>query len=146
MWSTHLNIFAHAIKFRIFVPNFKISFIVFLYLVWHCVSNLCSLYYIMLRHAPLGEIWCSSNSGSRDPDSVVFIQCVNGWDPMHNESRYPGLNGIYRKVHPTVWVEIPTGTVVEFITKYLTGDGWRNNIIGEDSINGSVQFIGLSVL
>ena len=40
-------------------------------------------------------------------------------------------------------VEIATGTVVEFITDYLTADGKRNSIIGQASVNGRGQFIDI---
>ena len=35
------------------------------------------------------------------------------------------------------------GTVGDFVTNYLSENGRRNQVIGELSINGSVQFIGL---
>ena len=44
----------------------------------------------------------------------------------------------------TAHVEIPDGIFEEFVTYYLSENGRRNHIIGEISINGSVQFIGLS--
>ena len=47
-------------------------------------------------------------------------------------------------MHPTACIEIPAGTVGEFVTEYFSENGRRNRIIGELSINGSVQFIRLS--
>ena len=81
MCSNHFNIFALALKFRIFVPNFKISFIVFLSIIFHCLSNLCSLFYSIIRRTPVGDANNPSYPGSRAPDLAVFIQCVNSRDP-----------------------------------------------------------------
>ena len=53
------------------------------------------------------------------------------------------IDGIYPKVHPTARIDIPSGTIEEFITKYLSDNRCRNWIIGEISINGSIQFIRL---
>ena len=52
--------------------------------------------------------------------------------------------GIWHKVHTTACVEIPYGTVGEFVTNYLRNNQRRNQIIGELSINGSAQFIVMS--
>ena len=41
-------------------------------------------------------------------------------------------------------VEILSGTVRKFVTKYSSKNGQCNQIIGEFSFNGSVQFIGPS--
>ena len=84
MWSTHFNIFAFALKFRIFVPNLKISSKVFLSIVCQCVSKVCSFSYIMLRRSPMGDIQSPSNFGSGDPYPTVLIQCVNGREPMYH--------------------------------------------------------------
>ena len=56
----------------------------------------------MPRRAPMGIIWIPfDGTGSRDPDPSVFIQCVNGMEPMANELLSHGLNCIFRDVHPT---------------------------------------------
>ena len=80
MCSNHFNIFALALKFRIFVPNFKISFIVCLYLVYHWVSNRYFLSYSILRCASMGDIRRPYYPGSGAPDPAVFIQHFNGRD------------------------------------------------------------------
>ena len=121
--------FALALKFRIFVPNFKISFIVFLSLVFHCVSNRCSLSYSMLRCAPIGYFWRPYNYGIVDPDTKFFIQCYNGRDPMIQELWCHRLASICCEVHPTARLEIATGDVGEFTTNYLTCDRRCNSII-----------------
>ena len=48
------------------------------------------------------------------------------------------------EVHPTARIDIPAGTVGFFFTEYFSENGQRNCIIGELSINISIQFIGLS--
>ena len=52
-----------------------------------------------------------------------------------------GLEGIICKVHPTVQVEVPAGTVGEFVNNYLAENGRRIQIIGQLSINRSAQFL-----
>ena len=54
------------------------------------------------------------------------------------------IEGIFHEVHPTACIEIPARTIGAFITEYLSANGWHNRIIGEISINNSVQFFGLS--
>ena len=63
---------------------------------------------------------------------------------MDQELWSHGLDGISRDVHPTAQVDIPTGTVREFITEYLTPDGRQNIIIGQSSVNGSVKVTGFT--
>ena len=82
----------------------------------------------------------SDLTGSRDPDPRVFIKCVNCKDPMANELWYHGLYGLSSDSHPTAQVEITPANDGEFITDYLTTDGRRIRIIGQYSVNGSVQF------
>ena len=99
--------FALILRFGIFVPNLKISFIFSLSVVSHCISKRCSFPYSMLRQAPMGDIWRPSDSGSHEL-----------W------SR--GLDGPSRDIHPAAQIDIPTRTVVEFITDYLTPGRGRN--------------------
>ena len=44
-------------------------------------------------------------------------------------------------MHLYARIEIPDVTVGEFFTDYISENGRRNQIVGEISINGSVQFI-----
>ena len=47
-------------------------------------------------------------------------------------------------MHLYAHIDIPAGNVGEFVTEYFSENGQHNRIIGELSINGSVQFIGIS--
>ena len=38
---------------------------------------------------------------------------------------------MFREVHPTAHVDIPEGTVRDFVTKYLSENGRHNQIISE---------------
>ena len=91
----------------------------------------------------MGDIHSPSYSGSRALYLIVFILFANGRDTMACELWSHGLDGISRNVHPTAQVDIPTGTVVKFITDYMTTYGRRNRIIGQYSFNGGVQFTGI---
>ena len=62
---------------------------------------------------------------------------------MAHKLWYHGLAGLCREVHRKTKVDIATVPVGEFITEYLTADGWRNRIIGQFSVNGSVKLLGL---
>ena len=84
------------------------------------------------------DILRPSNSGNRGPDTGTFIQCVNGREPQIHELWCWDIDRICRKVHPAARVEIPAGTVREFVTDYLSENEKRNYIIGEFPINGSV--------
>ena len=63
---------------------------------------------------------------------------------MDHELWYHGLDGLSCDVHYTARIEIPTGSVREFITEYLTPYGRQNRIIGQCYVNGSVQFTGFT--
>ena len=108
-WLTPFNIFAFALKFGIFVRNFKISFVVILSIVYHCLSNHSSFTYNIPRCAPMGCIWSLSyGTGSRSSDPIFFIQCINVRDPMANNLWSHGMDGLSRDVHPTARLDIPT--------------------------------------
>ena len=142
-WLTLFNICALPLKFGIFVPNFKTSFIIFLSIVSHCFSKCCSLTYNITIRAPIVSIRSPSDgTGRRAPYPSVFIQCVNGRDPMANELWSHRLDRIFHGVQPTAWLYIPPGTDVEFIKGYLNTYGRCLRIIGQSFINGSVQLIG----
>ena len=139
-WSTHFNIFALSLKFGIFVPNYKISFIAFLSIVYRCISNRCSLPYIFVRCVPMGDIHSPSVYGSKAPDVSIFIQCVSGREPVAHKLWSHGMDGLSLNIHPVAQVDIPTVNVGSFFTEYLNTDRRENRIIGESSVNGSVQF------
>ena len=52
--------------------------------------------------------------------------------------------GICHKVHPKAHVEVPAGTIREFVTDYLYENGHEILIIGKASVNDSVHFLRLS--
>ena len=54
------------------------------------------------------------------------------------------IDKICRKVHPYARIEIPVGNVGEYVAEYFNENGRRNKTIVELSINGSVQFNGIS--
>ena len=98
----------------------------------------------MIRHPRMGNIHRPSNYGGRGPETGAFIQCINGLDPQIHKLLCWDINRICLEVHPTACVMIPTGINREFVTEYLSENGWRYQIIGEFSINRSVQFIEIS--
>ena len=61
---------------------------------------------------------------------------------MH-EVRDLGSSGITCEVHPTAQVNSDAGFVGEFFSDYLTESGCRVPIIGQISINGSVEYLGI---
>ena len=61
--------------------------------------------------------------GSRDPDPGTFIQCVDGRETMIQELWCPRIDGICHEVHPTACIDIPTVTIRELVTKYLSANG-----------------------
>ena len=97
----------------------------------------------MIRRAPMGDIHSTSASGSRGTVPGAFIQCVNGRETQIYKLWCWDVDGICRKVHPTASVDIPAGTLGEFVTNSLSRNGWHNQAIGELLNNGRVQFIGL---
>ena len=68
----------------------------------------------------------SSNSGSGVTETGASIQCVNDRDPQIPELWCWYIERIYLNVHTTACVEIPYETVEEFVTEYLSENGWRN--------------------
>ena len=83
MWSTHRNVL--VLKFIIFFPNLKPSFIVIV-VVRLCLthSNRCSFTKNMIGPAPMGTISNPLDYVSRGTDTTDLIQRING--------RYPQMN------------------------------------------------------
>ena len=52
-------------------------------------------------------------------------------------------DGITREVQPTAQVDVGAGVVGHFLPNYLTENGCRIPIIGQISINGSVEYLGI---
>ena len=91
----------------------------------------------------MGEIRRHYDSGSEAPDLGAIIQCVNARETMIKELLCHGIDRLCCMVYPTAHIEIHDGNIGGFVTKHLSANGWRNRTVGELSINGSVQFIGL---
>ena len=97
----------------------------------------------MLRYTPMGIIRRPSDgNGSKAPYTRIFIQCVNGWESMANEFWYHGLDSLCYNVRSTAQVEINPGTDVECVAENLTTNKRHIRIIGQYSVNESVQFTG----
>ena len=54
-----------------------------------------------------------------------------------------GSNGTTREFHPTAQVDVGAGVVGHFSSDYLTSNGRIIPIIGQVSINGSVEYLGI---
>ena len=78
----------------------------------------------------MGTIHMPSDYGSGGTDTTAFIQLINGREHQINELLCLGLDGICHEAHPTARVEIPYGTVGEFVTNYLAENGLQITIIG----------------
>ena len=98
----------------------------------------------MIRRSPMGTIYRPSYSGSGGTEATAFIQCINGREPQIHELWCLCLDRICRKVHSTAYVEVPAGTIRYFVTDYIAKNGRQIPIIGQLSVNGSVQFLGLT--
>ena len=59
----------------------------------------------------MGDILRPSDSGSGDPDTSIFIQCVNVRDTLAHKLWPHGLEKLSRDVYPAARVDISTGTV-----------------------------------
>ena len=142
-WSTHRNIF--PLKILIYPPSLKISFGTIV-LLWPCPahSNFCNFTNNMARREPVGSIGQTSDYSSGDAEGPNFIWCVDGREPPIHEVLAFGDNGVTREVHPTAWVDVGAGVVREFASYYLTESGRRIPIFGRISINGSVEYFGIS--
>ena len=71
----------------------------------------------------MGDIYRPSNYGNGGPETGAFIQCVNDIEIQIHELSCWNIYGICREVHPTARVDIPAGTVREFVTEYLSENG-----------------------
>ena len=112
-WLTFFNIFSLKLKFGIFHPNFKISFIVLCNIVWfisHSVSNRCDFSYIMIWRSQMGDIWQTCDFISGAPDYGAFIQCTDNIETIINEFWCHGIDRMRRDVHPTANIDIYDGT------------------------------------
>ena len=142
-WLTHRNVL--TLKLLLFPSNFKISFVVIV-VVWifRTNSNRCRFTKNIIRRAPMGYVHRPSNPSRGSTKDAAFIRCVDGGEPKIHGVWSLGLDGISHKVNPKVWVEVPAVTVGDFVTEYLAENGRIIHIIGQISINDSVQFLGVS--
>ena len=97
----------------------------------------------MIRRAPMGYICRPLDYGIGSTEANNFIQCVDDQEPQIHELWCLVLDKIICEVHPTAQVEVTAGTVGEFETDYLAENGRRIQIIGQISVNDSVQFLGV---
>ena len=99
----------------------------------------------MIRPAPMGSILSPSDPDSDSTKDTTFIQFFDVREPKIHELWCLVLDRLLCEVYPTAQVEVPTGTVREFVTYYRAENGCRIHIIGKISINNSVQFLNVPV-
>ena len=76
-WSTHRNVL--ALKFLIFFPNVKLSFIVIVIARLYLTHSYCCRFTKKTtRRDPMGSIHRPLDSGSGSTEATAFIQCVDG--------------------------------------------------------------------
>ena len=91
----------------------------------------------------VGAICWRSNPGSGDKDGPKFIRCVDGWELQIYEVWTFGEDGVTPEVHLTEQVDVGAGFIVGFSTNCLTEDGRRIPMFGVNSINVSIQWLGV---
>ena len=97
----------------------------------------------MARRYPVGFI-CRISSDSGDEDGPDFIRCVDGLHPQIHEVWTFGEDGVTREVHPTAQVDVGTEYFGEFVTDYVTPSWRRFPMFGRNSINESVEWLGIT--
>ena len=100
----------------------------------------------MARRDPVGSIYRIFDSGGGDEDGPEFIRCVDIHQFHIHEVWTFGEDGLTREVHPTARVDSGTGFVGEFSTNYVTPSWLRVHTFGRNSINGSVEWLGVTDL
>ena len=125
----------HSFKLRIF--NIVA---VCLYLAHFYLCNFCNT---TPRRDPMGVIHQSSSSDSRGKDGVDFISCVRGREPQIHKLWSYAEDGITRKFHPFLSIDVGNLYGDCFKTNYSTEVGRRVAIYGQISINGSVELISV---
>ena len=143
-WLTHRNILAP--KVLIFPLSFKIIFVAVV-LFWPCPahSSGCSFSKKMTRHRPVGTIHGNSDSGSRGTKGPVFIRCVDSQDPQIYEIWCLSSDGVTRESHHTSQVDVGAETVGQFSSYFLSENGRIIPILGQSSINGSVELLSIPI-
>ena len=97
----------------------------------------------MIRSRPIGSIRWTSDSGSGSTEDVEFIRYIDGQDPQINKMWCLGSDGVTSKIHPKAQVEVAAGTVGQFTTNYISGNGRIIPIVGQLSINESVELLDI---
>ena len=97
----------------------------------------------MARREPVGTIYRRSDSGSGDEDRPNFIRCVDEQELHIHEDWTFREDDVTREVHLTLQVDVGAGSVGEFATNYLTPSWRRRTMFGVNSINESVQWLGV---
>ena len=98
----------------------------------------------MTRRAPVGSIRHTSVSGSGGAEGTEFIQYVDSREPQIHEVWDFVSDGITHEVHSTAQVDAGNLAVGEFSSDYLNESGRRILILGRISINGSVEWLGVT--
>ena len=88
----------------------------------------------------MGYIRRPSNPGSGSTKDTDFIKFVHSREPQIHEVWSLGLDRIILKVPPTAQLEVPAGTIGDFLTDYLSENGNRIQIIRQLSINNAYNF------
>ena len=139
---THRNILAP--KILVFPPSLKISFVTIV-LFWPrpAHSNRCNFSKNMTQRRKFGSIRRPSKSGRRVSKGPEYIRCVDGREPQIYEVWCFGSDSITPEVHPIAQVDVGAGVVGQLLSDYHTTNGRRISILGQISINGSVEYLGI---
>ena len=97
----------------------------------------------MTWHATVGSIRWPSEYGIGGTKGPEFIQYVDILEPQIHEVWDFSFNAITLEVHLTEQVDFGTGVVGGFTSDYLTESGRRFLILGQISINVSVEYLGI---
>ena len=91
----------------------------------------------------MGSICRPYDSGSGGTKGVEFIRCVDGQDPQIHEIWCLGSYGVTREVHLTAQIDVGAETVGQVLTQYLSENGRIIPVIGQISINGNFELLGI---
>ena len=97
----------------------------------------------MTRCILVAPIYQPPGSGVRGTKGPGFVRFIYGWHIHMHEIWCLSSNGITREVHPTAQVDVGAGVVGQFLYDYLALNGHIIPIIGQISINGSVELLGI---
>ena len=87
----------------------------------------------------MGYIRWPSDSGSGGTKGVEFIRCIDGQEPQIHEIWRLSSDGVTCEVHLAAQIDVGTETVEQFTANYLAKNGRRIPVIGQISINRSVE-------